>query len=249
MDSLPVKPPQDAVTIRRLRLGIGAVGIALPIVLTFGNALLTGERTLLDSISAYYYTDMRDVFVGSMCAIGVFLICYRYERLDDLLSTIAGVLAIAVALFPVAPTVPPGTLSSTDITIGRVHQVCAAALFVLLAIFCIFLFPRARSARARAMPEKRGPRNAIYYACGGIILGAITLAVASNALPQPTRDTLKPLFWCEVVAVFAFGAAWLIKGEALYRDSHLGIPTGSGLVRGGPRTGDSISPSGAPAGP
>ncbi|MEV5767327.1 DUF998 domain-containing protein [Micromonospora sp. NPDC052213] len=215
--STPVKPPQDAVTLRRLRLGIGTVGIALPIVLTVGNAMLTGRFVLLDSISASYHTGMRDVFVGGMCAIGVFLVCYRYRKVDDVLSSIAGVLAIAVALFPAATGAPRGTLTPTDVTIGRLHQVSAAALFVLLAVFCIFLFPQTGST-VPATGRTRA-RNGIYYACGGIIIGAIALAVASNALPFSVRDTLKPLFWCEAVAVLAFGAAWLVKGEAMFRDS------------------------------
>ncbi|MGW4498272.1 hypothetical protein ACWENR_06590 [Micromonospora sp. NPDC004336] len=207
-------------TLRRLRLGIGTVGIALPIVLTIGNGLLTGDFAPLDSISASYHTDMRDVFVGGMCAIGVFLICYRYRRLDDVLSSIAGTLAIAVAVFPAATGVPRAALTPTDVTIGRLHQVAAAALFVLLAVFCVFLFPQAGPG---VRPTRRTrARNGVYRACGGIIVAAIVLAVASNALPDSVRDTLKPLFWCEAVAVavFAFAVAWLVKGEALFSDSY-----------------------------
>ncbi|MFG3705838.1 DUF998 domain-containing protein [Micromonospora sp. NPDC047670] len=234
-------------TIRRLRLGIGTVGIALPVVLTVGNALLTGDLRLLDSISSFYYTDMRDVFVGAMCAIGVFLICYRYRRLDDVLSTIAGVLAIAVAVFPAATGSPPGALTPTDVTIGRVHQVAAAALFLLLAAFCIFLFPRTAST-APATGRTR-VRNGIYHACGIVIIGAITLAVASNALPDSTRDTLKPLFWCEAVAVFAFGVAWLVKGEAMFSDSQgADDPAGSAPLPAEEPTGGAASPTGATAG-
>ncbi|PZG02691.1 DUF998 domain-containing protein [Micromonospora deserti] len=223
MDPVPVRPPQDAMTVRRLRLGIGVVGIALPIVLTAGNALLTGRVTLLDSISGFYHTGMRDVFVGGMCAIGVFLICYRYRRLDDALSTVAGVLAVAVALFPTATDAPAGTLTADDVIIGRVHQIAAAALFVLLAVFCLFRFPASEPSGAA---RGRRVRNGIYYACGGLILSAITLAVASNALPEATRDTLKPLFWCEAVAVLAFGAAWLVKGEELFRAARPAPPAG-----------------------
>ncbi|MFI5489040.1 MULTISPECIES: DUF998 domain-containing protein [Micromonospora] len=214
MDSSPVRPPQDAQTIRRLRLGVGVVGIALPFVLTVGHALVTGTPALLTSISAYYYTELRDVFVGSMCAVGVFLISYRQRKVDDLLGTIAGVLAIAVALFPAATHDPGGPVTATDVLVGRVHQVSAAALFVLLAIFCIVLFPRTDP---RIGEARTRVRDGLYRACGGVILAAIALAVASNALPESTRDTLRPLFWCEAVAVLAFGIAWFVKGEAMFR--------------------------------
>ncbi|MEW2385680.1 DUF998 domain-containing protein [Micromonospora sp. NPDC047707] len=211
MDVSPARRPQDAQTVRRLRLGIGVVGVLLPILLVVGHSLVSGRFALLSSLSAYYYTELRDVFVGSLCAIGVFLISYRHRRLDDLLSTVAGGLAIAVALFPAATQQPGSAITSNDVLVGRVHQVAAAALFVILAIFCIVLFPRRdpREAHGRV-------RRGLYHACGGLILCAIAVAVASNALPDPTRDALRPLFWCEVVAVLAFGVAWFAKGEALF---------------------------------
>ncbi|MEU5940604.1 DUF998 domain-containing protein [Micromonospora sp. NPDC047548] len=210
-------PSQDMLTVRRLRLGIGVVGLAMPFVVTIGNALFAGRVTLLDSISGAYHTGMRDVFVGSMCAIGVFLICYRYRRLDDVVSSVAGALAIAVALFPTAAGAQDGPVSATDVLVGRVHQVCAAALFLLLAGFCLFLFTRTDPAVVPVTPEKLA-RNRVYRGCGAIIVAAVALAPASTLLPDAVQEAVKPLFWCETVAVLAFGVAWLVKGEAIIRD-------------------------------
>ncbi|SCG57923.1 DUF998 domain-containing protein [Micromonospora inositola] len=215
MDPETRKPPQDAVTVRRLRLGIGSVGIALPVVLVVGHLVATRRLTLLDSLSGYYHTEMRDVFVGALCAIGVFLISYRYRWPDDVLSTVAGVLAIAVALFPTTVGAPAGTTSGTDRTVGVVHQVAAAALFLLLAVFCLFLFTRPDRV---GVPQGRSV-NRFYRACGLVILAAIALAPASTALPADVRHTLKPVLWCETVAVFAFGAAWVVKSAALFAAS------------------------------
>ncbi|WP_200206747.1 DUF998 domain-containing protein [Micromonospora coerulea] len=215
------KPPQDAVTVRRLRLGIGSVGIALPIVLVVGHLVATRRLTLLDSLSGYYHTEMRDIFVGSLCAIGVFLISYRYRWPDDALSTVAGTLAVAVALFPTTVGAPAGSTSGTDRTVGVVHQIAAAALFVLLAVFCFLLFTR--SDRAGRPPGRTA--NRFYRACGLLILVAIAAALASTALPADVRHTLKPVLWCESVAVFAFGAAWVAKSDALFRSA--GAPDGS----------------------
>jgi hypothetical protein len=80
-----------------LRRAIGLIGALLPIVLPLGNCLSTGRWLLLPSVSSYYYSDMRNVFVGSLCAVGVFLICYRYQQWDDVLSNLAGFFAIGVA--------------------------------------------------------------------------------------------------------------------------------------------------------
>jgi hypothetical protein len=59
-----------------LRKAVGIIGLALPFVLAFGKILLQSPG-IQDSISAYYYTDMGNVFVGSLCAIGVFLMSTR----------------------------------------------------------------------------------------------------------------------------------------------------------------------------
>ncbi len=224
----PARRPQDGQTVRRLRLGIGVVGVALPVVLVAGHTLVTGRLTLLSSLSAYYFTELRDVFVGSLCAIGVFLVSYRHRRLDDLLSTIAGALAIVVALFPAATQQPGSAITSGDVVVGRVHQVAAAALFVILALFCHVLFPRRDPGAVHTRV-----RTGLYHACGGLILTAIAVGLASNALPESTRDVLRPLFWCETVAVLAFGVAWFAKGESMFgpaadAPTPRAGPTGSG---------------------
>jgi hypothetical protein len=86
-----------------LRRAIGVLGSGLPLLLALGKMLLQGPG-LEHSISAYYYTAMGDVLVGSLCAIGVFLLSYQgYERADQIAGRLACVSAVGVALFPVAP--------------------------------------------------------------------------------------------------------------------------------------------------
>jgi hypothetical protein len=217
MDPMTRKPPQDAVTVRRLRLGVGAVGIALPVVLVVGHVAVTRRFALLDSLSGYYHSELRDVFVGALCAIGVFLISYRYRRPDDLLSTVAGTLAIVVALFPTSFGVPAVAADHGDRVVGVVHQVAAALLFALLAVFCLFLFTRPDRA---GVPPSRAA-NRFYRACGVLILAAIGLALVGTRLPADVRHSLKPVLWCETVAVIAFGAAWVAKSDALLRSAEL----------------------------
>jgi hypothetical protein len=50
--------------------------------------------------------------------------------------------------------------------------------------------------------------------------------VASHRLPASAHDTFKPLFWCQTIAVLAFGAAWLVKGETLFRESRAAADEG-----------------------
>jgi hypothetical protein len=54
----------------------------------------------LTSISAYYYSTVRSVFVGSLVAIGLALIVLKADRFEYLALNIAGFLAPLVALVP-----------------------------------------------------------------------------------------------------------------------------------------------------
>src|SRR3989344_41314 len=86
-----------------LRKAIGVIGMALPFVLVFGKFSIQGGG-IQSSISSYYYTVMGDVFVGSLCAIAVFLGSYRgYTRTDSIAGNLACVFALGTALFPTAP--------------------------------------------------------------------------------------------------------------------------------------------------
>ncbi|MGB0789115.1 MAG: hypothetical protein ACPGQR_06225, partial [Marinirhabdus sp.] len=60
-----------------LRNAIGIIGIALPIVLLLGSVALFECDELHQSISHYYHTRMRNVFVGALCAVALFLFCYK----------------------------------------------------------------------------------------------------------------------------------------------------------------------------
>src|SRR6476619_5230591 len=125
-----------------VRRSIGVIGVALPFVLLIGAALIDGVG-VQDSISDYYYTVMRNVFVGSMCANGVFFLSYRYARVDTVLATVIGLAAIGVALFPTTP-VPA---SPGQVAIGTVHFVSATIFFSTLAVYSFFIFTKTDPSR------------------------------------------------------------------------------------------------------
>jgi hypothetical protein len=79
------------------------MSLTLPTVLAVGK-IVSSTPGLESSISNYYYTDMRNVFVGSICVIGLFLAaCRGYDRHDAIAGTFAGICAIGLALFPTLP--------------------------------------------------------------------------------------------------------------------------------------------------
>ena len=197
-----------------LRRAVGIIGTALPFVLVIGKWLLDGWG-IQSSISAYYYTSMRDVFVGSLCATGVFLLSYRgYERADDIAGNLACVFVVGVALFPTAP----GTgASATQALVGYVHLALASAYFLTLAYFSLVLFTKTNP--AKRMTERKKQRDVVYTVCGSTILVCVGLVVVDFAFFKHSAvQSVDPVFWLESAAVLAFGISWLTKGEAILAD-------------------------------
>lgn len=204
----------------RVRTALGVLGMALPLVLIVGG--LTDYRRIEPSISDFYHTTYRDIFVGTLCAIGVFLICYRgYGRRegdvidDDKLGTVAGISAFGVALFPnESPTAEIATMTQNIVGIGVspiFHYASALVFFSCLAVFCLGKFARS------AKPHRRR----IYLACGWIIVASLVgIAVASSVKilgSGPAQAFVVDyglVFWFEAIGIWAFGLSWLVKGKA-----------------------------------
>lgn len=203
-----------------VRRAIGALGFFLPVALAlFGIA----SGRLLESMSAYFYSPMREVFVGTLCAQAVFLWSYEGYREPDRLITdklVARIASVAAALVALAPTSPPDTATQgctllqcllTNDPTSLLHAVAVVVFFGALAIYCLVLFQRGQ--------DDNGERQAahmIYRLCGWTIVGSI----ASIGLMMLTGlddilAGLRPIFWLEVLACFAFATSWAIKGRAM----------------------------------
>jgi len=197
-----------------LQRAVGLIALFLPLTLAVGNFVFGGDE-LKGSISAYYYTPMGNVFVGSLCALAVFFLSYNYRPLpafdlDNTLSKVASVAALGVANFPTTSDV--GTASQSEKVVAFVHLFCAGSLFILLAVFSLFLFTRTGSPKSMTKAKKR--RNVLYRTCGVVIAVSVLLVVVSNWIVKPP-SSWHALFWLETVAVVAFGVSWLVKGGFL----------------------------------
>jgi hypothetical protein len=227
-----------------LRKTVGWIGTLLPIVLIVGNMIFfTSPRPY--SMSGYYYTGMRNVFVGALCALGVFLVAYAgYDKVDRWITNIAGLCAIGVAFFPTKPSVcaahtrtcaaPSVThLSAGQQAVGVIHLVFAAVTFVALGLMALRFAKSARTPGGQDMmgriryglglarpsdhqrPPRKKARDVVYRACGIAILSCVALAALSNLLPASVKADGPLLFIFEALAVFAFGVSWFVKGQTL----------------------------------
>lgn len=211
--------PQNSLVLSYLamRQAVGIIGIALPSVLAVGKILLQGPG-IQSSISSYHYTDMRTVFEGSLCALGMFLLSTTgYDRKDEIAGRLASAFVIGVALLP---TTPGACATSQDKIIGGVHLSFAALFYLTLAYFSIALF-------TKTGPENRPTRqklqrNIIYRVFGYAILACLLLIGVVKLLPANAHvERLSPVFWLESVATMSFGVSWLTKGETILKDKQL----------------------------
>ena len=208
-----------------MRRAVGLIALLMPFALAFGSILFSvmgpmhalPHPILQRSISDYYYTSMRDYYVGSLCAIAAFLACSRgYELVDEIAGYLAGALTLGVALFP--PVNPRSAMYTRfQVEIGFIHTGFAALMFLVLAYFCIFLFRR--SSPETPLTRRKRHRNRIYGVCGAtMILCIIAMVTLTLKAVAQARHPSHLLFWFESLALAAFGIAWLTKGEGILKD-------------------------------
>jgi len=191
-----------------LRKAVGWIGIMLPFVLMLGASLIFSEQTPLHNISMYYYTGMRDVFVGALCAIGMFLFFYKgYDKWDDLAGNVAGFCAVCIAIFPITKSFP------LDLS-GKIHFIAASIFFAVLAGFSLILFTR----KGKNPSKQKLKRNRIYVFCGLIIIVCSIVIFVNFCFFQEKYPNSSFSFWFETAALEAFGISWLLKGGTLYPD-------------------------------
>jgi hypothetical protein len=198
--------PDRIYSFKALRKSVGWIGILLPFTLMLGDFLISRGPVPLYSISKYYFSGMRDVMVGALCAISLFLFFYKgYNKWDVWTSNLAGISALCTAFFP---TVKEGPLNLS----ANIHFVTAAIFFVTLAFISLFLFTKGNS---NPTPQKKS-RNLIYRGCGLVMVASLIALILFFMFFS--SNTSKFAFWTETLALIAFGISWLVKGGAIYAD-------------------------------
>ncbi|MEO7983458.1 MAG: hypothetical protein ABI688_05180, partial [Bacteroidota bacterium] len=176
------------------------------------------------SISHFYYTGMGNWFVGTLCAVSLFMFCYNgHDKGDRAAAKIAGLFALLVAMFP-TNFGSYADMHCSRITQGEngfantVHYISATVLFSTFAFFSLVQFTQTNKPGRMAAPKRT--RNGIYKICGWTIVVSIAGIAIISMVPglYEKLKTFKPTFVLETIALLAFGFSWLIKGETFFRD-------------------------------
>ena len=202
-----------------IRRSLGTLGFLLPLLLGPVGWLVL-DIDIQENMSSYYHTPLRDVFVGVLCAIGIFLFCYRgYDAAENWTGNVGCVSAIGIALCPLDAGSDPLRQSSV---LGYLHTLFGGVFFLTLGAYSLYHFPRGnRLLRVGTRDEKR---DAVYRLTGLAIAGCLlAMGVHLFLLSAGAKLLLNRYcftFWMEWVAVWAFAAAWLTKGHAILADYH-----------------------------
>lgn len=199
-----------------IRTLVGLLGILLPLLFIVGEAAyLRGGVHVRGSLSAYYHTSMRDIFVAGLCVTGFLLATYlsgQARTWDFWLSLVAGVAVIGVVFFPTtrpglapgdprcgATPEPPGC-SPIQQQLGErlvagIHFACAVVFILSLAAIA-FLF----AYRARQYENNRTVA-AVQRTCGWVIIAAVAGTIVGELADVQIWE-LTPLYLGEVASVW-----------------------------------------------
>ena len=206
-----------------VRRFVGIIGFSLPCLLIL-YSLMIEDSGPKRSISAYFHSGGREILVGSLFGLGVFLYAYKGfskdKRIptDKFVSRVAAICAVGVAFFPMSFARSGATGQPVDtwmqMIVGEtyttlLHGLFALALFSCLATFCLVNFQRHKPGQDPD-PEKQ-VRNSVFSLLGWVIVLA-TIGFLVGSFMQFDNAFV---FWAESIAVWAFGISWLIKGEAM----------------------------------
>ena len=211
-----------------LRMLVGILGVALPLLLFSVLWIDAGYTSPLFSISHYYFTRASGVFEIIVSLLAIFLLIYKgKEPVDFIFSSAAGIFALCLLIFPTdnISSICHDAKYLYSLTILHeskfrpvFHYISAAIFLSCLAYMALFLFTKSdKSPQQRGQPKRR--RNRIFRTCGIIMVLALLVILANpfRIIPNDTFEKYHLMFWMETIAIESFGVSWLIKAELLLK--------------------------------
>ncbi len=232
------------ISYRTLRKAIGWLGMLLPFMLIAGTIIInrldilnskffvntdcsepySADGIFKISISRYYYSAAGELFTALLCAVALFMFCYKghpkreFEKglSDKALTDLIGISALGVVFFPTgAEECINDNVRTFLITTnaGYIHYIFALMFFVSLALMLIINFRRTKEKELFGKKEN----HKLYLFCGiGILVCILLIFIYTISLTGSGKwiEKLNPIFWLETIALILFGISWLKKGKA-----------------------------------
>jgi hypothetical protein len=193
-------------TYRYLRGGVPVMLIMLAVAIVIE---VVRSHTVLTSVSAYYFTSVHAVFIGSICVMGALLIVYRgVKPTEDVLLNLAGTLAFVVAFVPTtrpSPDVPVGLMPDQTV----IANVWAMAVALVVARIASWVMYR----RTHTTPDL-GPiaKAAMWLQRLVFTVGLVTLAAAPRWFVANAHGIAAVTLFAAIIATVVLTAFVADKG-------------------------------------
>lgn len=193
-----------------LRLGIVILVFLLFVAV---GLVIASEEDWLRTLSSYYYTPARAVFVGSLCAIGAALIVYRGNTdTENVLLDFAGFLAFVVAFVPTDLDESCGYctgLAPEDVSAAIFNNVIAA-IAVGFAAVVSGLFAR-RLLDLEEDRQSRAARVSMWVSFVAIVLAGGYFALNTDQVEEYGHEVAAIFFFVFIILVVAVNARGLSR--------------------------------------
>ncbi len=199
---------------RTIKLIIGLIALGLASITSFFTA------GTIESISESYHRGgwAQTFFVGLLFAIAAFMAAYNgSSRGEMLMSKVAGISALMVALFPCKcepqnAALALNTCGTQSMAFPNLHVIGAGTMFAVLAWFCFLFYTRAK---AKGHTEARR-RAAIYLVCGVVIIASMALIGYDGAMNRSISNAIpRFVYYGEKAGLIAFGFSWLTASRII----------------------------------
>lgn len=210
----------------RVRIALGLLGFALPLLLALTGLLVDGR--VQPSISDFFHTSARDLFVGGLTAIAVFLVTHQglgcadgdkkcRSRLGAVFAMLAGISALGVALVPNEAEAVT-TLSQELLGLQRapaLHYGSATLFYLMMSLTCLMIYARQTTGWEKRFHKAMG--WTVWSAGWAVML--LTYWKRGGAGPelQAFTEANNLIFWDESLGVWAFCLSWLVQAHMEYK--------------------------------
>jgi hypothetical protein len=199
-------------TYRYVRAGI------IFLVVLLGTSVFIEARadhfSIQPSISAYYYTPVKPVFVAALCAVGVLMIVYRGNtNAEDGFLNASGFLAFVVAF---VPTRPENSCVVNDLPGDTVSAITnnVSALFILAVVAFVFTMLLERDQPDQNALATRGGRTSVVFSLLAFVALALYFLVWRDSFICHGHDTAAVMLFAGIVVVVGLNGWGLADKQA-----------------------------------